>query len=302
MVIVLRFKLYICLIIFALLITGFVMFQDKHREIGRASPVFDGVSNPYFVINNIFGVSSIYVWDKDTKKKQLLKLEFARISYLLLPKSDRHLYYRAVRGGVGSMKKITFSTKKIEIISRFSDMAFCVSDILPDNKLLVSYAPWIDTRTFFVGRTLGDWTLAYLDVDTGQMENLLQKSSSINSPKSIRGTDDILFNYFLSFEDPREFKIYNLKTKEERYLPIEVHVDQWCYDDKNNRIYFQGKGFVWEYDMASEKLRKLFAFKEAIDFLVKHPVEMKFLVKFSNNPKTMFYVDADGVMSKFFSI
>ena len=79
-------------------------------------------------------------------------------------------------------------------------------------------------------------------------------------------------------------------------------MDQWCYDDKNNRIYFQGKGFVWEYDMASEKLRKLFAFKEEIDFLVKHPVEMKFLVKFSNNPKTMFYVDADGVVSKFFSI
>ena len=115
-------------------------------------------------------------------------------------------------------------------------------------------------------------------------------------------TLNILFNYFLSFEDPREFKTYNLKTKEERYLPIEMHVDQWCYDDKNNRIYFQGKGFVWEYDMGSERLRKLFAFKEEIDFLVKHPVEMKFLVKFSNNPKTMFYVDADGVVSKFFSI
>ena len=298
-----RFKLYICLIIFALLITGFVMFQDKNREIGRASPVFDGVSNPYFVINNIFGVSSIYVWDKDTKKKQLLKLEFARISYLLLPKSDRHLYYRAVRGGVGSMKKITFSTKKIEIISRFSDMAFCVSDILPDNKLLVAYAPWVDTHSFFVGRTSGDWKLASLNLDTGKIQDFLPKNSIINSPKSIRGTDSILFRYSDAFkDDPREFKTYNLKTKEERYLPIEVHVDQWCYDDKNNRIYFQGKCFVWEYDMASEKLRKLFAFKEEIDFLVKHPVEMKFLVKFSNNPKTMFYVDADGVVSKFFSI
>ena len=215
MVIVVRFKWSILFIVLVGVVAVFFMFQNKYRQLGIADPIFDKSLNLYFSVQNAFGFSSVCIWTHNLTSSRRVSWHVGKVIDLLIePVSKHDVYCLLLRGDDEYIKKVSFFGENTQDVRSFLDSAVCMSDVLPDNKLLISYAPWVDTHSFFVGRTSGDWKLASLNLDTGKIQDFLQKNSVINSPKSIRGTDSILFRYSDAFkDDPREFKTYNLKTK-----------------------------------------------------------------------------------------
>jgi len=294
-------SLYVLFIFMISLCIWLFVFNDTHRKIGEVIPVFDSDFNVYFVVEEIFGLSSIHVCERGSEIAKKLTMSFGRISNLFMSPSDL-LSYSCRKGFDSSIFALELKTKDKVKISDFPKIFFIFGGSISKNEVLISYIRWVDTKSIFVGHTFGDSYLAVLNLETPDLSDIVTRDSGIDSPVLIQETSDVLYRSRSSADEIREFKFYNLDTKEKRYLPIDKHIDHWNYNEKTTAIYFQAEGFVWEFDLESEKTTKLFELKEKIDFLVRHPVEEKFLIKISDNPKTLFYVDKRGVVSEAFSI
>jgi hypothetical protein len=279
--------------IFGLSSISLYFWWDLNKQIEHTTPIFVGSErNIIYAVKYPFGISSLEISDGKTKRR--LAIHFGEITgllsdkklgvyYLLNKRFDSLIYHLNILG-----------TKKSEQVFNGKDIGLMMGSMFSEEEILVSYRKWVDTKTLFVGYTCGDAHLGILNTKTKDIRVLQIEDSDFEYPRLISGTQQILFKHFPGFGQFDYFKVYNLTSKIESFLSLKKEVENWDYDVNSNHIYFVSGKFVWKYTIKNNTLERLFELKGKIDFLVKHPKEMLFLIRFSASPNDLIFLDETG--------